>query len=203
MTDNTDTSPYSFTNNSIIIENCKELSDFVFCNCDNLINVEFNNTTNIKIGKGIFSYCTKLKTVKLNNTLSIIPKSTFNNCINLSNINLDINSIEEIQSDAFANCKQLDNVSFGDNLKYIGINSFSCCNNLASIKLNNKLEIIDFWAFSDCNIKEITIPSSVKEIRDYAFMNNSELTTVNILNKGTIIAENAFENCDKVNIIYA
>ncbi len=54
---------------------------------------------------------------------------------------------------------------------------------------------IGFWAFSDCNLTNITIPDSVINIGSYAFYGCSDLTNVTIGTSVISIGSSAFSTC--------
>ena len=76
----------------------------------------------------------------------------------------------------------------------IGSCSFMGCNKLQDVTLGN-VSVIGESAFLDCtSLHEITIPKSVLEIKSEAFAGCSNLKVVSVLNRHTIIANNAFDN---------
>ena len=72
--------------------------------------------------------------------------------------------------EAFARCKRLASVDFNYRAVGIGDKSFGDCSKLSNLNLNGVTEI-SYQAFSGCDsLKNLTIPGSVKEIYDGAFM---------------------------------
>ncbi len=73
--------------------------------------------------------------------------------------------------------------------------AFSGCSGLTTAILNDRLEEIEKWAFSECALVRIDIPPSGRAIREGAFCDCLDLTTV-ILNDGLeVIGERAFKGC--------
>lgn len=79
------------------------------------------------------------------------------------------NSVELIQRVAFVNNKSTEIVVCGNGLKTIEKEAFWFCENLREVVLDDGLESIEKSAFQYTDITEITIPESVTEIGDGAF----------------------------------
>ena len=77
--------------------------------------------------------------------------------------------IEVIGDSAFYEASALEKVTLPGSVRGIGKMAFFYCCSLAEAELNEGLETIGDWAFSDCDIRNITIPDSVAFIGDYAF----------------------------------
>lgn len=73
---------------------------------------------------------------------------------------------------------------------------------LRRVLLNEGLEEIGAWAFFGCDkLQELTVPRSVKRIRESAFTSCLELERVTILSPETEVGYNAFHNCGKLKLI--
>ncbi len=66
-------------------------------------------------------------------------------------------------------------------LDYIGGSWFVACENLTAIELPSTIKTIGGYAFQQCDLREIEIPASVTQIREYAFFDNRNLKTVRCL----------------------
>lgn len=90
--------------------------------------------------------------------------------------------MEEISESVFKDCINLKEVVFeeGSRLKKIGKYAFSGCSNLRNIRLPEGLEHIGNGCFCETNLEEITIPSSVATIEEYAFYNCRSLKKVTL-----------------------
>ena len=104
--------------------------------------------------------------------------------------------VTSIENEAFKN-GNVKSVTLGANIGYIGRYAFF--NNpieKVTFAKNSKLTNIGKSAFENCaNLKEITLPSDVKEIDEYAFAGCAALTDVN-LNEGLEdIDRTAFQFC--------
>ncbi|WP_144581930.1 leucine-rich repeat domain-containing protein, partial [Campylobacter coli] len=74
---------------------------------------------------------------------------------------------------------------------------YDCC--LKKLKLNEGLEVIENYAFSECeSLEEIILPDSLKSIGEYAFKKCSSLKNLNF-NEGLEVIENyAFYKCESL-----
>ena len=137
--------------------------------------------------------------------LTIIGESSFYGCSNLWSISIP-SSVLEIGNKAFYKCLNLENITFEEesNLTIIGDSSFYGCSNLITIELPHQLKEISSHSFEGCNkLKSITILSNISFIKEYAFLNCSNLEC--ILYYGTnnpeIIYDNSFSGCEKLSFI--
>lgn len=99
-----------------------------------------------------------------------------------------------IGESAFCEC-QLTRVIIPDSVVEIGARAFELNCDLAEVKLSNSFETIDYSAFNFNALTQITIPASVKRIKEYAFhVEQSEPgdIAVTLLNPNTIVEFSAF-----------
>lgn len=75
-------------------------------------------------------------------------------------------SVNSISTDAFTDCNKLRYVDLraARGLKVLSKHAFWDCGRLDQILLNDGLEVICENCFYQCELKEITVPSSVKRI---------------------------------------
>ena len=150
-----------------------------FMNC----NVEsVHISTDVKIiQESAFENCSSLKSIVVDgnaSSLADIEASAFKNCTSLESISFSKN-IQKIGEYAFYNCYNLDNVVLdSDNLTVIEKYSFANCNSLTTINLSLSINKIEEYAFYHCCLNEITIPSAITEICDYAFAYNGKAKNV-------------------------
>ena len=196
-----------------IPDSVTSIGSVAFHNCTSLTSVNYLGTIeqwcNISFGDATVNplfYGAKLylngelvTELVIPNTVTEIKTYAFRNCSSLTSVVIP-DSVTSIGSDAFYNCTSLTSVVIPDKVTSIGSEAFYNCTSLTSV---NYLGTIEQWcniSFGDsyanplCNraklyfngelVTELVIPSTVTEIKSYAFENCTSLTSVNYL--GTI-----------------
>lgn len=137
----------------------------------------FSSTT------GTFEGCTKLKTVKLPDTVTQFYSQTFKNCTALEEINIP-KSIQVIQPQEFLGCSSLKTVDFrGTSVVRLCEEAFKGCTSLASVYLGEPENLsIDAYAFQDCtNLETVDCSkTNISSIENYAFYNCSKLKKIDL-----------------------
>ena len=110
--------------------------------------------TVVALGFKAFQNCSKLTTVTVPSTVTIID-GTFTSCTNLKTVK-GMANVTEFGLMAFYNCKSLTSISLPKKLQKIGSDSFAYCEKL----------------------KKISIPASVTEIKGNAFAGCDNLTSI-------------------------
>ena len=128
-------------------------------------------------------------------------------------------SILYIENDAFCGCTNIDNIDLPQNLISIGDNAFCACKSLTNITIPDSTTSIGNRSFYDCtNLENITLSTNVQNIGNSAFDNTAWYTNqpnglvylgniayktkeeypqnITIKTGTTVIADNAFNNCD-------
>ena len=119
------------------------------------------------LAKRCFDSC-KMTSVVIPDSVTVIPAFAFIYCHSLQSVRLP-SRLTLIDSYAFEECSRLKTVSIPDSVKVIRDSAFDACESLQSVKLSSKLTTVNSCAFYDTSIKEITVPSSVTKIDEYAF----------------------------------
>ncbi len=91
--------------------------------------------------------------------------------------------VKTLKTKAFYKCKKLNGVTFPSTLEVIEEKAFMYDERITSITFNQGLKRIEKDAFSFCahqDLTEITIPSSVEYVGEYAFYNSSNIVTINV-----------------------
>ncbi len=148
-------------------------------------NIFYNNTSVVSVSLPdtitelpSFSYCTKLKSIKIPSGVKKIWNRNFLQCYALEEINIP-EGVESIGSSAFAQCSALKSIVIPGSVKYINSYAFMNCRALESVTLNEGLETISGGTFYGCDsYTEITIPESVTKIGSSAFSDNTENLTI-------------------------
>lgn len=142
------------------------------------------------IGYDTFAYCPQLTTANIEANLTEIPSGMFCECRELTTVNLPEN-ITSIGGWAFCNCPlkcDKGELIIPSKVRTIGESAFSTLtSNITSIQVPEGLEVIEPSAFAYIPIKEITLPSTLKQMGDCALCFT---TSHSILKKITFKGEN-------------
>jgi hypothetical protein len=161
----------------IILPNCLEIiPDYAFSRCVSLQEITIGE--NVKtIGDCAFGE-TKLQKVTFSGKSITIDDSAFFDCNDIKSLELnDVHVESQNIGRVFASCP-LDNITISNNSKYNLINGAICekTNQVTTLLLGinnfNNFDDIDYinqYAFASCTFNELSIPSSIIEIRNSSF----------------------------------
>ena len=187
-----------------------------FYGCNKLGNNNLDNATGlVSIGEQAFYNCDGMTTVTIPASVTTMENSVFSSCDNLSVINCyaekrpegwDGNwngSSAKVMWD-FTNWSLSDEgvLSFNKNYNFENADDYpwySLRDQVTGLDLGQNVTVIGNNAFYGCDaLAEVTIPSSVTSISEYAFAYCSALETVDLTGATglTVIGEYAFHNCD-------
>lgn len=184
----------------------KKIGNSVFSGCATLRTVEIPESVE-SIGSSSFSGCSNLKAVEIPKRVLTIGGCAFAYCTSLKSVIIS-ESVTSIGEAAFSNCSSLESIEIPSSVKVLGISGaehaereygvFYNCKSLKKVILHEGLEDIGVYDFCYCSsLKEIEIPSTVKYIREQAFLNTG-LKAVNIPDSVELIGNFAFEYCLKL-----
>lgn len=187
--------------------NVTTIGEQAFARCKNLSSVTIETT---KLGKngcenGIFADCS-ISNVTFPEGITYMPDRLFNSAGFVEGAKITIpGSVKEIGSGAFSYARNLSEIIFEeDNVTKIGERAFFSTG-IKKIELPSKIQAISPFMLNSCpNLEEITIPSNVKEIGEWAFFNSTALSKVTI--ETTKIAKNKcgesiFKRCNIETVI--
>ena len=80
--------------------------------------------------------------------------------------------VGKIMPDSFVENRDIKTVIIPGSCKVIGAYSFASCKNLTEVTLEEGVEVIEDWAFINCNIDKIKLPKSLKSVGGNAFLGN-------------------------------
>ena len=109
-----------------------------------------------------FKYYTKLKSIKIPDSVKKVGESAFLGCSNLSDIEFS-SKMTSLSEKIFKDCENLKSIVIPKNIKKIKMGAFWDCKNLESVTFHDKLKGIEVYAFSNCkNLKFLEIPKSLE-----------------------------------------
>lgn len=186
-------------------KNVKEIKNRCFSGCQSLTEIIIPSSV-IKLGDRdyqsgtitssdvVFNNCTSLKRIVFEDgdeTLTFMG-SMLSSC-----------PIEEIYigrnmgSTPIGGKNTLIKATIGPKVTSLNDNYFSRCSNLEVIDfIDSQLSVLPAWCFNYCtSLTAITVPSSVKEIKEMAFNRCSQLKDVKLGDNLQIINNGVFNNC--------
>lgn len=182
----------------------------MYSESETLYDVTIPSTYRSVAVKGIddsaFAYCSALKSVTIENGITIIGQFAFAGCTSLINVELP-NSINKLVdaagADPFMNCSSLKH-NIKDGLKYLGssdnpylyLRGRADGRVITSATIDDNCKIIGGSAFYNCSsLTGIVIPERLVSIGDWAFAECSSLTSIVIPDSVTSIGYSAFYYC--------
>ena len=165
--------------------------------------------TSVKhIGKEAFAGHTELVKVTVPGYIESIDYNAFSGCSSLETISLP-DTVTAIGNGAFSGCSSLRSMKLGKNLESLGSGVFAGCHKLSSLTLDKKNESfayengviyskdkkILYCMIPGYSTGEYKMPSTVEEIKNYAFWGCKNLKRVYLGSNVDKIPDYAFENC--------
>lgn len=154
----------------------------------------------------IFYDCDNLKEVFIEDgsKLTSIPVNTFSKSDNLTTVKfLGSTSVTSIGNAAFAHCPKLRTFDVPKTVNSIGQNAFLNTPSLQTVTFQEPpaLQIIGTASFAYSGVKDIKLPEGIKEIKQQAFDNCKNLTTIGIPTSVTKIETGTFNMCENLKAI--
>ena len=131
----------------IIPAGVTKIDDYAFQYREDFKRIEFAEPCRVReIGRGAFSWCANLESVKL-------PRS-----------------VVDLNSQAFAYCDKLRAVTFPTRLQHVGANCFSFCKALEAVVLPASVNELESYAFSECvSMRRAVLPANSKLLGELIF----------------------------------
>ena len=186
-------SPWSYRSdirNVIIEDGVTSIKTWAFYACSGLVSVTIPASVT-EYGSGIFNSCSSLTTVSLPEGMTKIADSMFCNCESLTSITIP-EGVSYIGSNAFDGCTSLTDISIPASVTDIGGSAFAGTHWLAQ----HPMTIINHILLNGSSVEgDVVIPDDVTAISDYAFQDNTAMTSVTIPDSVTKIGSGAFSGC--------
>ena len=192
----------------VIPKSVTSIGAHLFYDCESLKSVNIPDSVT-SIGESAFFGCKKLKTITIPNSVTSIADSTFAGC-GLSSVVIP-DSVTKIGEYAFEGCGNLSSVTIPASVTEIGRSAFHNCHKLNSVYYGGDIESWCRISFVLLNanplyyahnlyinnelVTDFVVPSSITEIKDFAFSGASCLKSVKFHDSVTRIGWSAFFNC--------
>lgn len=202
---------YNGTAEDVSISNYVEkIEADAFAGNDTIEHVTIGDSVEV-IGAGAFSQCTNLKSVTIPDSVERIENAAFSGCPLLSKVTIG-KGLAELGNGAFAGCYSLGKVDLDSSNPQFAYDDGAIYNKgksgrdtlyqvLAGRKgdtytMPSTIKEIKPYAFwGDYNLENVSVSSNVKEIPGYAFSNCKNLKEVSIPYSVNSIDMKAFEDC--------
>ena len=179
-----------------------------FANAENLRAVTIADGVT-SVGSYAFADCSSLERVTLSDTVSSIGQMSFLNCEKLKSVKIP-SSLTMVGDSAFDGCSGLEAVYVADLETWCGIVFYSLSSNplfyahklyvggeqLTELTVPSGVTTIGNYAFAGCSgLTSATIPEGVTRIGNHAFSSCEDLKSVTIPASATDVGYNLFEGC--------
>ncbi len=155
----------------------------------------------VSIGEGItdvsayaFYQCSSISTVTIPSTVTEIGSNAFYSCYSIKSIILPT-GLKSIKNEAFRGCGSLEGITLPEGLENIGSSAFQSTFKDAGVDtvvIPDTVTSLGSSAFSGANIRQITVPASVKTIASGVFQNCKMLTKAVVSEGITSVGTSAF-----------
>ncbi len=178
------------------LENVEIIGGEAFSSCEKLEEADLSCAT--EIGAGAFENCSSIGKVTFGAEAVSIKYDAFNGCTAITSINIPGDD-SEIYGEAFSGCASLTDVEFSENIALVVGTAF---NNTPWLENNEGFGIVNnVLMFYVGNDAEVTVPSGVKEIREYVFSDNEYLTKITLPDSVEEIGYFACYGCSELNTV--
>ena len=188
-------------------EKVKNIPDYAFNGCSNMMGTLVIPDSVINIGTYAFGSCSSLDTLTIGKGVESIGERAFSDCSELTAVNFNAENCTTLGSQsmrAFEGCTSFSTLSIGDNVVGIPENAFYGCSNLTSATIGNSVINIGSNAFSGCSgLTRLIVPDMVTNIGNRAFYNCSGLDSITIGSSVENIGDYAFHYADNITEINA
>ena len=171
-----------------------------FFDCDALTTVTVEGSTLTRIATNAFDGCNALTSVVLPTSLNTVEAFAFKDCTALSSI--DLLGATSIGEGAFLNCTALKTANISSDISEISKSSFMGCDALeytvedgACYLGNVENKYVALVTAENLDIVSCKINDATTVIATQAFLNCDYLETVTLGNNVTVISASCFENC--------
>lgn len=197
-----------------IPDDVEAIGDFAFYNCNSLKSIDLGKGTK-SVGQSAFYYCYNVPTLTIPGNITEIGTAAFTSMRGITEITF-CNGITTIGDDAFKGCQGITRISLPASVRKIGATAFASCSALAEVEFSSAVDSIGKDAFSLCTkIAKVSIPtledwckinfettkSNPVSVSKTLFVNNQELTKVDLPQGIGKVKNYTFHSLEKVESI--
>lgn len=145
-----------------------------------------------------YQVCTKLTSIKIPDSVTVIGDDAFSGCIKLQEIDIP-DSVTTFGRSAFFKCESLSEIYIPDSVTTMDFGCLSACDKLTYVVIPDGVSTISVHMFGTCkSLTTVVLPDSITSIENMAFSMCKNLTSIEIPNSVTKIGIGAFEWCDNL-----
>ena len=187
---------YNITGNNTVEVTYSDINNSSYSGSISVPETVTNNGTEYSvttIGESAFKG-SAVTSVSMPEGITSIDYNAFSGCQNLETVAL-LESLTIFGFRAFESCKLLKTIKIPSGVTAIPGSCFYCCSSLESVTIPVGVMTIGQYAFLGCNLKELTLPSTVTMIGSRAFDSNNRFQSITC-NATTppSLGENAFNH---------
>ena len=168
------------------------IGNYAFRNCSSLTSVTIGESVT-SIGEEAFYGCSSLTSITIPNSVTSIGRVAFFDCSSLTSVTIP-NSVTSIGPGAFVGCTSITKTNYTGNIA-------SWCDISFGNEFANPIYYSKNLYIDEQEVKDLVIPNTVNNIRDYTFSYCSSLTSITIPNSVTSIGDEAFRSCSSLTSI--
>lgn len=165
----------------------KSIGEEAFAGNDDIVKVKIDGEVE-SIGYRAFAQCDNLRTISVGDNVSEIETAAFSNNKELVNVNLGA-KVRKLGSGVFAGSSQLSEVSVSEDNPYL---------HFSNGILYDGDETVVYALMPAYEKGAFTVPSTVTEIKGYAFWGNPYLEKVTLCSSLSEVPAYAFSNCQNL-----
>ena len=199
--------------NLVIPDDVTSIGDVAFASCFGLTSVTIPNSVT-SIGEAAFYGCSGLTSVTIGNSVTNIGECAFQKCSGLTSVTIP-NSVTSIGDMTFYNCSGLTSVTIPNSVTSIGSSAFNNCKGLTAVHITDlsawyKITFGDEYAnpmyssskevtyVNDMELTDLNIPDSITAIHEYAFIGCNSLRRLTISESCKTVQKYAFRDCNNL-----
>ena len=192
----------------VIPHSVTTIGNHAFIDCIKLESITIPDSVTT-IGRFAFGYCNSLINLTIPDSVTTIGDYAFACCSSLTSVAIP-DSVTTIGNYAFGWCESLTSVTIPDSVTTIGYYAFYNCSSLNAVhitdlsawcridftnKESNPLTFVYNLYLNSELVTDLTIPSDITVIKDYAFFSGNSIHNINLHNGITSVGIGAFVGC--------